>query len=417
MDNISKSTAAAMREYFGSRPKLDVEVISKVLDEHKPVLESIGLSGTKMGDFYKELQLTKFNDEKLYFGESLANLASNNDIYARVAGTTATDYTKQRAQVLGELIAVFEKAKETGNPNLLISFLNMTKDAAKTAGKASVHEDEVFKSSQHAVSGDSGLSGMLRSEPRSFVYDPNIFEPTLKELKERYEHLSQINAVESTNIDKHGLAGGLRDFGWMGVLQTALAGWVLSRKVPGIDLAGEPITKILKDGSKVVVTTPAACQWLANIGRAGKATGNGIYNGSGYLLKNCSLSAITEGIKNGCTALKNVPGIGKYAALAAVVLTVGIGKFICYSSENPDWAKPIVDTAKATPGFLYNSVGYAAMFSPVAIPDFGKLYGRSWFDTNNLNELRHKVQEPHSHKAEESHSDKEGSHHMEGVTA
>ena len=338
-------------------PVMEIKISSTEKNQFDSILDDkLKLNSTDIDSFYKELPVQDFKNEKLHFGASLEDLATKDQYEALYNGAQGTGlkYAESRSQILNELIQVMETAQAVQNPKLVEQFLNRTKAAAKESGQdsnGSLHWTELEKAAIHASKDDPEAARLLASDKKASFLDveggaSSIFAWTLAELKRRQAHVSQISGGPNSNFKEAqsigGAAlGGLEDFGLMGVAQTAGAAWTWSSIISGykkIPPAGKWNTfkslgsKILKPfswiASKVMPVLPMPLKIIAGGLMAAGALGTVISNGASW--------------------------------------SESIGDFL----GGITWKS----AAKTVASFI--------------VPDFGKLFGWSFYENNNQQALR-----------------------------
>lgn len=424
------------------------QLLKSEYNKSKDGLHELGFKQSELKESY-----TKFKPAKslgLFAGDNVRSASFFDNIEKQLAAgkvTEVSNYVDQRIKVLQDLIGAFQATSVEGqdpksSAQILDSLMIMSKKAGKEAGTDGLHYLEAMKAAKEATADDKTQAKMMSKFDKSFAYDPSIKAKTLKNLQKRLEILNKIKEQGYDNFDKHGFAGGLKDFGAWGLLQTAgsvSTGYGLlkyGRKVAGnvkeykdlLKLAGNNADDIKFVKGNIGYVTRAAAK-VSNIAKSGRSwlsrAGSWITKGlsslrnipqlvrsarslmsaaripalvsaAGTALSGFSISgalasaggAIATAGGAVAAAAAAVTPVGWVAiGVGAVALAVGAGYAYCAASENPNW---MADTKQAIGNF---AGGTAKTVGQVILPDFGKIYGSSWYEdkAQGLKTIREEV--------------------------
>ncbi len=382
--------------------KLDFKKIDRtILDEHTAGLKSMGFTVKGLKEQYDKIPFDEFGT-KFRFGLATSDLPK--EVYSGSKGL-ASDYIDKRLEILNELVNLFQSVKGPEDLHKITAFLEMSKKAAIQDPKHAAHYIEAIEAAKATLDDNKDAYQNFKDYEKSFIYDPEIFSKTLRELTRRRDDLKDISKEGFDSFEKDGWSGRLSQHG----LQTGLQAY-------GTYLTGESLIKT-PETLRALGTLNRAKEYAIETGIAAAKTG-----GRPELIKTAlraeeAVKIASKTLLDKAPILGRVLGalqttgrfISKYAgtALGAVPLPAKI----CIGAGLAVWGTANIVLAWNDKNSFLNNIGttvgkayygnaknfWAATASWIA-PGFGTLYGTDYF-TNEREKRLKELQELQGVKA------------------
>lgn len=361
-----------------------------ILDEHTAGLKSMGFTVKGLKEQYDKIPFDEF-ETKFRFGLATSDLPK--EVYSGSKGL-ASGYIDKRLEILNELVSLFQSVKGPEDLHKITAFLEMSKKAAIQDPKHAAHYIEAIEAAKAVLGDNKDAHQNFKDYEKSFIYDQEIFNKTLRELTRRRDDLKDISKEGFDSFEKDGWSGRLSQHG----LQTGLQAY-------GTYLTGESIYKMpdtfrslgalnrAREFATETAITAAKTGRPEAIATATKAAEAVTRASAAVLDKAPILGRVLGGLqttgrfisKYAGTALSAVPLPAKICIGAGLAVWGTANIVLAWNDKNSFLNNIGTNVGKAYYGNAKNF--WAATASWIA-PGFGTLYGTDYFTNEREKKLK-----------------------------